>query len=212
MKDTGIIYEAAGYTFTVADPIEGAEYSFSHGPKGDGITDLTVSITADNPFTPVKTRICWKVPVVDIHYKWNPMSGRHTYLDFEKGCYNKLLSRGNGPGPVMALYDMAGTNALTFALDDAMHENELAVSLDERGFLDCSVGLFQSPWNPITEYTCVLRIDQRQIPYYTPIKDIGDWWEELGTKRAKAPAEASMPFFCTCYSHHGPVTPAQLLR
>lgn len=199
-------YAAAGYTFEINDPIEGMEYSFSHQTRGEGITDLTISIMADKPVIPTKTRICWKVPVVDIHYKWNPMSGRHTYLDFMKACYNKLPTRANGPGPVMALYNMAGTNALTFALDDALHDNDLSIGLDERGFLDCSGGLFQTPWDPISEYTCTLRIDQRRIPYYTAVKDVGDWWETLGLKRARAPESASMPFFCTWYSHHGKVT------
>lgn len=196
-------YTAAGCTFDITDSIEGMQYSFSHESQGDGITDLKVSITSEKPVIPTKTRICWKVPVVDIHYKWNPMSGRHTYLDFMKACYNKLPTRANGPGPVMALYDMAGTNALTFALDDGLHDNDLTVGLDERGFLDCSIGLFQAPWNPITEYTCTLRIDQRRIPYYAAVKDVGDWWETLGMKRAQAPEAASMPFFCTWYSHHG---------
>jgi len=196
-------YDAAGYTFSITNPIEGAAYDFSRQQQGEGVTDLRISITADKPFIPTKTRICWKVPVINIHYKWNPMSGRHTYLDLMKACYNTLPTRANGPGPVMALYDMAGTNALTFALDDALHDNDLSIGLDERGFLDCSIGLFQAPWDPITEYTCTLRIDQRRIPYYAAVRDVGDWWESIGLKRAKAPKEASMPFFCTWYSHHG---------
>jgi alpha-galactosidase len=204
-------YEAAGYTFAIKDPIEGMEYSFRHEERRDGITDLTVSITAGKAVPPTKTRICWKVPVVDIHYKWNPMSVRHRYLDFEKGCYNKFPTRANGPGPVMALYNMAGTNALTFAIDDALHDNDLSIGLDEHGFLDCSVGLFQAPWDPITEYKCTIRLDQRHIPYYTAVKDVGDWWETLGMKRVQAPEAAIMPFFCTWYSHHGPVTQDDVL-
>lgn len=199
-------YTAAGCTFTVKDPIEGVDYLFSHNDLGNGVTDLVVSITADKSFIPTKTRICWKVPVVDIHYKWNPMSGRHTYLDFMIGCHNRLPTRANGPGPVMALYDMAGTNALTFALDDALHDNALGIRLDEHGYLDCSVALFQAPWDPITAYTCTIRLDQRKVPYYIPVKDVGDWWDAIGIKRAQAPESASMPFFCTWYSHHGAVT------
>jgi len=64
----------------------------------------------------------------------------------------------------MSLYDMGGTNALTFALSDALHENVLEINLDEWGFLVCSVGLFQAPWLPTREYTCTLRLDRSRFP------------------------------------------------
>jgi alpha-galactosidase len=107
---------------------------------------------------------------------------------------------------VVSLYNMSGTNGLTFALSDALHDNRLAVRLDEEGFLDCTVAFFQAPWDPVTQYACTIRIDRRPIPYYTAIKDIGDWWEAEGLTRCSAPDAASMPFFCTWYSHHGKVT------
>jgi alpha-galactosidase len=121
-------------------------------------------------------------------------------------CANRIHTNAHGVAPVMSLYDMGGVNALTFALSDALHDNVLGISLDERGFLDCSVGLFQAPWRPTTEYTTTLRLDRRRVPFHVALGEVGDWWEASGLRRAAAPEAARLPFFCTWYSHHGEVT------
>lgn len=198
-------YKAAGLTFEIEDPIKGMTYGFSHDSPCDGITDVTISLKAEKPVAPSKTAVKWKVPVINIDYKWNPACSRHRYLDVMESCSNRINTRANGASPVMCLYDMAGTNALTFSLSDTLHDNFLSIALDERGFLDCRAGFFQAPWDPVADYTCTIRLDQRRIPYYAVLKDVGDGWEHGGLKRAAAPECASLPFFCTWYSHHGDV-------
>ena len=196
---------AAGYAFGM-EPIPGMDCVFQVETPREGITDLTIRITAEKPARPAKAQLKWRVPVVGIHYKWNPGCYRHRYLDVMPSCANRIQTSAHGAAPVMSLHDMGGVNALTFALSDALHENALGIALDERGFLDCSAGFFQAPWDPITEYTCTLRLDQRRVPYFVALRDVGDWWEAAGLTRAAAPDAASMPFFCTWYSHHGDVT------
>jgi alpha-galactosidase len=196
---------AAGYAFELA-PVPGMDGTFQVDTPREGITDLTIRFTAERPVKPQKTVLRWKVPVVGIHYKWNPDCYRHRYLDIMPSCANRIATSAHGVAPVMSLYDMGGTNALTFALSDALHENVLEINLDERGFLVCSVGLFQAPWLPTREYTCTLRLDRRRVPFHVAVGEVGDWWEASGLKRAAAPEAARLPFFCTWYSHHGEVT------
>jgi alpha-galactosidase len=212
MKDTPTTFEAAGYTFEVVDPVPGMHYAFASSSPEPGVTELALTLSADTPVVPARTSLVWTVPVVDIHYKWNPEAFRHRYLDVMSDCANSFHSGAHGAAPVMSLYNMAGTNALTFALSDALHRNALGISLDERGFLRCTVGLFQEPWDAITEYRCTLRLDQRRIPYYTVLKETGDWWEQSGLARCIAPEAATMPFFSTWYSHHGDVTQDDVLQ
>lgn len=204
-------FEAAGYTFEVIDPVPGMRYAFASSSPEPGVTELVVSLSSDAPVVPARTAIAWTVPVVDIHYKWNPDAFRHRYLDVMNDCANAFHSGAHGAAPVMSLYNMAGTNALTFALSDALHRNRLGISLDERGFLRCTVGLFQEPWDAVREYRCTLRLDQRRLPYYTVLKETGDWWERAGLTRPMAPEAATLPFFCTWYSHHGEVTQQDVL-
>lgn len=202
---------AAGYTFGM-EPIPGMDCAFRIESPQEGITDLTIHLAAEKPVRPKKTELKWKVPVVGMHYKWNPGCFRHRYLDVTNFCANRIQTSAHGIAPVMSLYDMSGVNALTFALSDALHENALGISLDERGFLDCSVGLFQSPWDPITEYTCTLRLDRRRVPYFSVLSEVGDWWEAAGLTRTAGPEAARLPFFCTWYSHHGDVTQEDVIR
>lgn len=206
MENETITHKAAGYTFDVLNPIQGMRYSFKNSSPEPGVTEIVISLSSDKAVVPTRTKIAWKVPVVDAHYKWNPEAYRNRYLDVMNSCANSFHSGAHGAAPVMSLYNMCGTNSLTFSLSDAMHRNMLRINLDEHGFLLCSVGLFEEPWNPISEYCVTLRLDQRRIPYYTVLKDTGDWWERSGLPRAIAPEDASMPFYCTWYSHHGDVT------
>ena len=198
-------YQVGEMTFEIENPITGMDAAFSHASPCEGVTDITITLKADQPVVPTKTSVKWKIPVVNIHYKWNSACARHRYLDVMSFCYNSINTRANGSAPVMCLHDMAGTNALTFALSDAMHENTLSIALDEKGFMNCGVGFFQAPWDPIKTYTCTLRLDQRRRPYHEVLKHVGDWWEQGGLQRATAPDSASQPFFCTWYSHHGEV-------
>ena len=115
---------AAGYAFELA-PVPGMDGTLRIDTPKEGITDLTIKFTAERPVKPAKAVLRWKVPVVGIHYKWNPDCYRHRYLDVMPSCANRIPTSAHGVAPVMSLYDMGGTNALTFALSDALHENVL---------------------------------------------------------------------------------------
>ncbi len=195
---------AAGYEFGM-EPVPGMVCQLSAGMPREGVTDLAIRIAAERPVRPARAALRWRVPVIGIHYKWNPECYRHRYLDVMPSCANRIQTSAHVGAPVLSLYDMGGVNALTFALSDAMHEHSLGISLDERGFLDCTVSLFEAPWDPVPSYACTLRLDRRPVPYFVALREIGDWWEASGIPRAEAPRAARMPFFCTWYSHHGEV-------
>ncbi|MDP6359214.1 MAG: hypothetical protein QF473_29105 [Planctomycetota bacterium] len=200
--------EAAGYRFRMDQVAEGMECSLSAKSGADeGITDIHIKLSAAQPVRPTETVLKWKVPMKNIHFKWNTACFRHRFLDVMNDCVNSFTSRSVNNAPVMALYDIGGTNALTFALSDAMYENGIGVSIGEEGWPDCTVRLFCEPWDAINEYSVILRIDQRRVSYQKALVDVAEWWQEVDNcKPAYIPDDARQPFYSSWYSYHGQMT------
>jgi alpha-galactosidase len=204
--------QAGGCSFRIEGLAEGFECSLASLPEKDpGVTDIEVRFTADEPATPAPTTLAWRVPMDRVHFKWNPACGENRFLDVFTGCKNSFKSRGIDHAPVMGLYDISGTNALTFALSDAMHESELGIHVGEDGLLTCRAKLFCEPWDRITDYSVVLRIDRRRLPYHVCLRDAAAWWDGLiEAPPAPVPDAARVPLYCTWYAYHGDITAAEI--
>ncbi len=207
-QETKVQVEAAGFSFE----IEGLGDRFAHTltplPETTaGVVELELKLTADPPVKPAPTKLTWRVPMDRIHYKWNPSAGENRYLDVTSGCKNSFKARGIDSAPVMALYDIAGDNALTFAISDAMHASEMGIRVGEDGFVTCRAQIFCEGWDAIGEYSVILRIDRRRLPYHVCLRDTAAWWDALIERPpASVPDAARLPLFCTWYSHHAKFT------
>ncbi len=200
--------EAAGYAFEIDGMPEGFTATLTELPaKVDGVVEIEWKLTAKTPVKPAPTKLAWRVPMDRIHYKWNPSAGENHFLDVTSGCKNNIKVRGISSAPVCSLYDVGGDNSLTFAISDAMHASQVGISVGEDGTMGCRVMIFDEGWDPVTEYSVILRIDRRRLPYHLPLRDAATWWDAfIERPHAYVPDAARLPLFCTWYSHHGQFT------
>ena len=69
--------------------------------------------------------------------------------------------------------------------------------------LGCDVTFFTVKVAPLCEYSAILRIDTRDIPYYDAIYDAVEWWEnKCGYTPAYVPEHAKLPMNSLWYSYH----------
>ncbi len=203
------------YEFDVADlsfELEGLPDGFTptltaRPERTPGVLELELKVTSAEPIKPASTKLTWRVPMDRIHFKWNPACRESRFLDVTSSCKNSFSTRGIDSPPVASLYDIAGTNTLTFASSDAMHAGEMGIHVGEDGWLGCRVQIFCEAWDPITEYSVIVRIDRRPLPYYVCLRETAEWWDELIERPlAPVPEAARVPLYCTWYSQRRKLT------
>ena len=61
------------------------------------------------------------------------------------------------------------------------------------------------------EYEVIIRIDRRDVPFYTSVIDTKNWWTSLGYKGAYVPKEARLPLYSCWYSFHTKINPEEII-
>lgn len=173
---------------------------------------VRIRLQAERMHIPSPVRIQWSQPAVDIHGMWHPGADRNKafQVDWGEGFQSRITSL----APVAGLYNLEGTNRLTFALSDALNPLSIKVGLHEENstFL-CTVTLFEEPMSAIDRYEASLRIDRRAVPYHRALRDVSAWWETLpGYRPSSVPDAALRPMYSTWYSYHQAMTAGELER
>ncbi|NIO10739.1 MAG: alpha-galactosidase, partial [Deltaproteobacteria bacterium] len=102
----------------------------------------------------------------------------------------------------------------TFACSDALNQLRLRSYIrEEDARIYCSVELFGEKTPALTEYRVQIRIDRRQIPYYTALREISEWWAaQENYAPAPVPDSARMPMYSTWYSFHQNITADEVVN
>ncbi|MBR4857884.1 MAG: alpha-galactosidase [Clostridia bacterium] len=182
--------------------------------KKDGdILYLTVSMTLPSPEIPEPFRIEWNFSARDCTSTWNPSLLDIHGLAFEWGKL-QIKSRLASWMPVQSLISNEGRNRLCIAVSDVDTPVSIRTGLrEEDATFACEVEFFILPAAPAKEYTAVIRLDMRDIPYYDSIYDTADWWEnEWGYKPAHVPESAKNPMDSLWYSFHQMLDRDEILK
>lgn len=172
--------------------------------KRDGdLLLLFVNMTLPEEQIPEKFSITWKHRVKDCAFTWNPGMMDIHGLYFEWG--QKIIkSRLASWMPLQQLISRNGKNNLTIAVSDVDTPIEIGTGVrEEDATIVCEITFFTVPTSPRTEYSAVIRLDVRDIPYYDSIYSVTDWWEnDCGYKPAFVPEGAKEPVDSLWYSFH----------
>jgi alpha-galactosidase len=149
--------------------------------------------------------------MINTHYKWYP----GTYLNrtiLPVWSKDECISKATSNAPVYALFSMDGTNALTFALSDALNVVKLQAGLDElTAMAHCEIKLFTEPMPMIKQYEARIRLDTRNIQYYEVLQDVSKWWSSMPNhKPSPIPEHARCPIYSSWYSFHQDLSPEKL--
>ncbi len=168
----------------------------------NNITYLKINLTHSEEKIPEEFAIEWVHSGVGCCSNWSPSTRVHDICPSWGG--DDQLSRLASWMPIEQLVSFDGKNKLLLALSDCDTPASLKMGyIEESGNIICRVKVFTVPTNPIKNYTVVLRIDERNIPFYDSIYDATSWWEnECGYKSAYVPDSAKMPMDSLWYSFH----------
>ena len=182
---------------------DNANIYISDKNERDGILFLTVKAEFEKEEIPKQFDIFFKFPVKDCYSTWSPEFGSKSGLgvNWSKRVTNSRLASGM---PLQSILSRSGKNRLTIAVSDAVTPIKISSGVcEEDAQFDCAVSFFTVPVAPLSEYSAVLRLDMRDIPFYDSVYDVSSWWEtECGYIPASVPEHAKLPINSLWYSFH----------
>lgn len=162
---------------------------------------VTLRLGADSPTEFPAVSLRWKIPAIDVAATWRPGIGeRGLSVDWSEG----FTSHATWQAPVVALYDLAGRNRLTFAASDALNPLKIHAGIEEEtATLLCTIEPFPVMRPVVAHYELQILLDARPIPYYQSLREIAQWWAaQPGYDPAPVPEIARLPMLSTWYSFH----------
>lgn len=188
--------------FTINGGNQNAEITLTEKLSGD-ILYLNVDMKMPEAEIPEKFSVTWFFSAKDIASTWNPSLQEIHGLFFDWGK-KTIKSRLASWMPEQQLISRTGKNRLNIAVSDVDTPIEIGTGIrEEDATFICQVTFFTLPTSPRKNYSAVIRLDMRDIPYYDSIYDVSDWWEnECGYKPAHVPEAARQPMDSLWYSFH----------
>lgn len=176
----------------------------------NGVFLVTLTLKSPKAARPPHFTLKWVTPSVDIHGFWTP------YLRLDKSTYYRanLTTRAVRYAPVIALYNNAEQNRLTFAVSDTLNSVTIGTYLKEE---DVSfhhyIEFFKEKTPAISEYSVSLRVDARKINYAEALGGVSDWWASLKNHApSPVPRYAKQPMYSTWYSFHQNITADEVVH
>ena len=156
---------------------------------------------------PEPFKVAFTVPHVDIYSVWSPSWVHGSRFERRLGpnwSRRETSSRLASWMPLQTLVSAEGRNRIAVALSDAKTPVAIRAGVrEETANVEWEVKFFSMQVAPLKEYTAILRIDTRDIPYYDAVYDVAQWWEkECGYIPAHVPEHARLPMNSLWYSYH----------
>jgi alpha-galactosidase len=207
-------YKAAGFDIEVIGDLDGFSLDFGTTRAAEGLEIVSLKLARATPGPPPRFTLKWSLPSHDVVGQW--ATGRHLTKtlrpDWSEGRLQaSMFAR---EAPVSCLFGSADQNVLTFAVSDALDTVLIGSGIrEEDGFVYNDITFFSQPHASLTEYAAELRLDRRAIPYWTALKEVGEWWARRpGYEPARVPEPARRPVYSTWYNYHQSVDAAVLLK
>ena len=189
--------------FTVKSLRDGAEVSIENISDEGGIRYVKVTVRYAEPTIPEPLKIGIDPPSIDMYSVWSPSVRYDRYLG---ASWRRRVTESRLASwmPFHMLVSADGKNRFALAVSDAKTPISIATGMHEHSAcLGCDVTFFTVKVTPLCEYSAILRIDTRDIPYYDAIYDAVEWWEnECGYTPAYVPEYAKLPMNSLWYSYH----------
>ncbi len=180
--------------------------------KDGEVKEYMISLGFSELASPSEYTIAWQMDQIDTIGFWSPRHHFNSNItpDWEKRSSVSKLTQG---APVVALYSKSGENRLTISLSDPKTPiNIMAGVVEENGKIVYEIKLFCEKVSLMKEYQVLLRLDTRKLPFYKTVKDVRNWWSELGFKKAYEPEHASAPLYSAWYSFHQRTIPEEIIQ
>jgi len=153
-----------------------------------------------------KAHIEWSEPMLDCYSVWHPLCGRGRQVPQWFGA-QKTESCFYRGAPVMSVISSTGHNKFCVAFSDTVSPVSLGFYVDDFSgrnlvFFTLDIQVNQP------DYTAVLRIDKRDIPFEDSVQNVSRWWNK-GIQKT-VPEDAYAPLYSSWYNFHQDPNQAEL--
>src|SRR5215207_8894714 len=205
--------QAAGLTIHVTGDLKGFSLESRVARVSDGLEVIHLTIKSPNPAPPPRFGLRWGVPSHDVagHWMTSRVLNKSIRPDWTTGRLQPTMFAKEAP--VSTLFTSRNQNLLTFAVSDALNTIALGSGVrEEDGMIYNEVNFFTERHKDLSEYTALVRIDRRPVPYEMALREVGEWWAaQPGYAPAPVPPAAWAPVYSTWYNYHQSVSSAELL-
>ena len=189
--------------FKIKPAIDGADVTIEDRGEKDGISYYELKVRYSEPTIPEPLKINIVFPSYDAYSVWSPSVRYDRYLgpSWKKRVTESRLASWM---PLHTILSADGMNRFAIAVSDAKTPISIGTGVGEHdACFWCELTFFTVKIAHVTEYSAILRIDTRDIPYYDAIYDAVDWWEkDCGYVPAHVPEHAKLPMNSLWYSYH----------
>ncbi len=205
---------AAGFEIAAEGDLKGFALELTPARVAEGLEIVTIRLTSPAPQPPPRFTLKWSLPSHDVVGQWatGRQMNKMIHPDWSGGRLTaSMFAR---EAPVSCLFGSDDGNVLTFAVSDALDTVLIGSGIrEEDGLIYNDVTFFSEPHPSLAQYDVAMRIDRRAIPYWTALKEVGEWWaRQPGYEPARVPEPARQPVYSTWYSYHQSVDAAALLK
>lgn len=172
----------------------------------DGVEEIAVEITAQQPTTPSPLTVEFRTPQLDAHHLWNTEKMCHTELRPDWGeAYSSSLAQ---QMPIYSFINTNNRNRLTIATDEAIRKVEAQLGLrEEEALLIGKLKFFVETEAPLTHYKTTIRLDRRDTFWADAVRESSQWiMEQNGFVACRVPDAAFAPLYSTWYQFHQQIT------
>ena len=169
----------------------------------DEILYVTVNWHSDTPVTPKQFGVRFLFPTVDTYSVFSPSMRDLRSLD--RNYYPRITdARIASWMPLHQLISLSGENRFCITLSDAKIPTRITSGVREtEADSEVTAYFFTNLTTAITDFSAVIRVDTRSIPYYDSVYDAVGWWEkDCGYTPAFVPELAKTPLNSLWYSYH----------
>ena len=137
--------QAGPYSITVQGDPAPFQLTCAVDSPEEGIYDVQLALRAQEAGRPPELTLAWQHPLVETHQQWHPAT-RYDRTLKPDWIRPHVTSKSTSNAPVYALYSIAGQNALTFAVSDALNVIQCGAGVvEETAMATCRVTFFAKP-------------------------------------------------------------------
>jgi len=177
-----------------------------------GLHKYKLTIQSEEAATPAVITLRWKIPSHNMKGVWRPggLHDKRQQYDWE---LIHVESRISVDAPVLCVFGHDDRNIHTIACSDAINLVEMnALLREEDNYEYCHISLFTERHPAITNYTCDIVIDTRDILFSKALQDVSEWWQTYELMQpADIPDVARVPLYSSWYQFHQDLDPDVLL-
>jgi len=213
-QEPAVVHRAAGLDILVIGDLKGFTLKLDTTPLAPRLDVVSLRLTSPIPATPPRFTLKWSLPSHDVAGQWTTSRQLQKTVRPDWSGGRLQASMFAREAPVSALFGSDDGNVLTFAVSDALNTVLTGSGVrEEDGLLYNEVVFFSEPHAKLGEYTAALRLDRRPLPYWTALREVGEWWaRQPGYEPAAVPEPARLPVYSTWYNYHQSVDAAVLLE